>query len=78
LTRTADGNCPEDRFAAQKILSFRIQFDQPLPYGKNGGLCPIIDLQFMEDISNVILHGLFTEVETVGDLFVGFSIRDEP
>jgi hypothetical protein len=60
-----------------EALGPRIQFDESFADGKYCSLCAVVDLQLMEDVADVVLHRLLAEIEAVGDLFVGLSIRHE-
>jgi hypothetical protein len=55
----------------------RLQFDQPFANGQNRGLGPVIHLQFVKDIANVVFYRLLTEIQIVGDFFVGLPVCDE-
>lgn len=54
------------------------EFDEAFPDGENCGLRPVVDLKLMEDVSHMVLHRLFAEIQAVGDFFIGFSVRDQP
>lgn len=54
-----------------------VQLDESFPNGQDGGLRAIIDLKLMEDISHVVLDGLFAQVQVIGNLLVGFSVCDQ-
>ncbi len=39
-------------------LMFRVQLDQALSYGKNGRLSPVIDLEFVKNVPDMVFDGL--------------------
>jgi hypothetical protein len=54
----------------------RLEFDNAFSYGQNCGLGAIIDVEFMEDIADMIFDCFFTQIQDVGNFLVGFPIRD--
>ena len=49
----------------------------PLRMASNSRLRAVVDLQFVEDVPDVILHGLFAQIKIVGDLLVGFPVGNQ-
>lgn len=55
--------------------SYCLQFNsiRILAEGEDCNLRGIIDLQFVEDIADLIFHGLLTQIEYIGDCLVWCS-----
>ena len=47
-----------------------VQLDESFPNGQDSSLCAVVDLQLMENISHMILDGLFAQVQVIGDFLV--------
>ena len=52
----------------------RFEFDDAFTNGQDGRLGSIKHMQFMEDIADMIFDRLFTEIQDVRNLLIGFSI----
>ena len=65
-----------ERHATSDDLGIRLQLNNPLADRQDRGLGSIVDMEFMEDISDVIFDGFLAEIKNIRNLFVGFSIRD--
>src|SRR5438132_559306 len=51
-----------------------IEFNQAFADGEDGSLRPVVHLQFVENVSHMVLYGLFTKVKVIGDFLVGFTV----
>ena len=54
-----------------------IQLDESLPNGQDRGLSAIIDLKLMKDIPDVVLDGLFAQVQIISNFLVRLSICNQ-
>jgi hypothetical protein len=54
-----------------------IQLDESFPNGQDSSLRAVVDLQLMENVSHMILDGLFAQVQVIGDFLVRLAIRDQ-
>src|SRR5918998_4687914 len=59
------------------IAALSILSPQPRLAGPDDGVSPVGDLQFGEDVGDVVAYGLGAEVEAGGDLGVGVALGDE-
>src|SRR6266568_1864013 len=60
------------RLTSRRVL--RIEFNQTFADGENGGLRPVVNLQFVKNVSHMILDGLFTKIQVIGNFFIGFAV----
>ena len=49
---------------------------EPCVAGDGDCLCAVVDVEFGEDVGDVVPHGAFAEVEDLGDLLVGVAACD--
>ena len=64
---------------ATRLLSWPwVQLDQAFPDGQNRRLSPIVNLELMKNIADVILYCLLTEIQAVGNFLVGLPVRNQP
>lgn len=52
----------DDVFFCGRDLRLRVQFDEALADGEDGGLGTVVHLQLVEDVPDVIFDGLFAEI----------------
>ena len=70
------GLTSDERQEINDALGVRLQLDDTLADRQNRGLGAIVDMEFMEDISDVIFDGFLAQIKNVRNFFVGFSVGD--
>lgn len=54
-----------------------LQVYDPLPNSLRDGLCAVVDMEFLEDIMDMVLYGLVTQVQIVRYFLICFPVRKE-
>ena len=65
-----------DSQATSDALGMRLQIDDTLADRQDRGLGSIVDMEFMEDIPDVIFDGFLADIKNIRNLFIGFAVRD--
>ena len=53
----------EGAIDVSRMVRVRVEFDDAFADGQDSGLGPVVDVEFMEDVPDVIFHGFLAEVQ---------------
>ena len=54
-----------------------VELNDPFANSHNGGLGPIVGMELMENIADMIFDGFLAEIQHIGNFFVRFAIGNQ-